>query len=418
MGTPDQTSLKETSSGNTRKQLWDFLACEAGAVMEEGVLPLAFVRGHRPKEKLRGPVASFKILINLGGSYQTLPRSMGMKKTNPAQHFDRGREVSQPQVRKAGRALQIIAQDRDSTPDSQMVRKKEKEKTSLSGKENAIFDQSSSSQAARVLQLDEAVNLDMPLDQPQEPETLVRTSSAKNQRGGNNTEENLQMSLGQQQLVTQSKQDFSSISTIFVLLLLRLSAFNLVFFLSTLLRMVFKENQKSERQKPPDKQKTQRKKLVLLDLNQENFASNFTSPFAAGARTQITTDRNPMTSSTQPRMHLREDEKKGSQNFEGEQKQSQSEEKAALVGSVESLKCLESLKSVESLESLKSLESVESVESLDSLESLESVESEDLETRIWPGEELSCKAAPGMGRGMNGKTNLYVRENLIQIVAE
>merc|ERR1711962_1321392 len=372
---------------------------EAVTVMEEGVLPLVFIRGHKPKEKLRGPVASFKILTHLGGSDQTLPRSMGMKKTNPAQHFDRGREVSQPQVRKAGRALQIIAQDRDSTPDSQMVRKKEKEKTSLSGKEVAIFDQSSSSQDARVLHLDEAVNLDMPLDQPQEPETLVRTSSAKNQRGGNNREENLQMSLGQQQLVTQSKQDFASISTIFVLLLLRLSAFNLVFFLSTLLRMVFKENQKSERQKPPDKQKTQRKKLVLPDLNQENFASNFTFPFAAGARTQITTDRNPMTSSTQPRMHLREDEKKGSQNFEGEQKQSQSEEKAALVGSVESLKCLESLKSVESLESLKSLESVESVESLDSLESLESVESEDLETRIWPGEELSCKAAPGMGRG-------------------
>merc|ERR1712038_2151509 len=412
MGTPDQTSLKETSSGNTRKQLWDFLASEAGAVMEEGVLPLAFVRGHRPKEKLRGTVASFKILVNLGGSYQTLPRSMGMKKTNPAQHFDRGREVSQPQVRKAGRALEIIAQDSDSTPDSQMVRKKEKEKTSLSGKEGAIFDQSSSSQAARVLHLDEAVSLDMPLDQPQEPETLVRTSSAKNQRGGNNREENLQMSLGQQQLVTQSKQDFSSISTIFVLLLLRLSAVNLVFFLSTLLRMVFKENQKSERQKPPDKQKTQRKKLVLPDLNQENFASNFTLPFAAGVRTQITTDLDLMTSSPQPRMHLRENEKKGSQNFEGEQKQSLSEEKAALVESVESLKCLESLKSVESLES------VESVESLDSLESLESVESVDLETRIWPGEELSCKAAPGMGRGMNGKTNLYVRENLIQIVAE
>jgi len=352
-------------------------------------------------------VASFKILTHLGGSDQTLPVSMGMKKTNPAQHFDRGKEVSQPQVREAGRALEIIAQDRDSTPDSQMVRKKEKEKTSLSGKEGAIFDQSSSSQAARVLHLDEAVNLDMPLDQPQEVQTLVKTSSAKNQRGGNNREENLQMSLGQQQLVTQSKQDFASISTIFVLLLLRLSAFNLVFFLSTLLRMVFKENQKSERQKPPDKQKTQRKKLVLPDLNQENFA--------AGARTQITTDLNPMTSSTQPRMHLREDEKKGSQNFEGEQKQSQSEEKAALVESVESLKCLESLKSVESLESLKSLESVESVESLDSLESLESVESVDLETRIWPGEDLSCKAA---GMGMDGKTNLYVRENLIQIVAE
>jgi len=379
--------------------------------MEEGVLPLAFVRGHRPKEKSRGPAASFKILTLLGGSYQTLPGSMGVKKTNLAQHFDRGREVSRPQIRKAGRALAIIAQDRDSTPNSEVEReKKEKEKNSLPGKEVATFDQSYSSQAARVLHLDEAVNLDMPLDQPQEPETLVRTSSAKNQRGGNNREENLQMSLGQQQLVTQSKQDFSSISTIFVLLLLRLSAFNLVFFLSTLLRMVFKENQKSERQKPPDKQKTQRKKLVLPDLNQENFA--------AGARTQITTDLNPMTSSTQPRMHLREDEKKGSQNFEGEQKQSQSEEKAALVESVESLKCLESLKSVESLESLKSLESVESVESLDSLESLESVESVDLETRIWPGEELSCKAAPGMGRGMDGKTNLYVRENLIQIVAE
>merc|ERR1712047_70659 len=137
MGTPGQTSLKEPLSGNARKQrqLWAFLASEAGTVMEEGVLPLAFVRGHRPKEKLRGTVASFKILVNLGGSYQTLPRSMGMKKTNPAQHFDRGREVSQPQVRKAGRALEIIAQDRDSTPDSQMVRKKEKEKTSLSGEE-------------------------------------------------------------------------------------------------------------------------------------------------------------------------------------------------------------------------------------------------------------------------------------------
>merc|ERR1712038_1185158 len=351
---------------------------EAVTVMEEGVLPLVFIRGHKPKEKLRGPVASFKILTHLGGSDQTLPGSMGMKKTNPAQHFDRGKEVSQPQVREAERALEIIAQDRDSTPDSQMVRKKEKEKTSLSGKEGAIFDQSSSSQAAKVLHLDEAVNLDMPLDQPQEPETLVRTSSAKNQRGGSNREENLQMSLGQQQLVTQSKQDFSSISTIFVLLLLRLSAVNLVFFLSTLLRMVFKENQKSERQKPPDKQKTQRKKLVLPDLNQENFASNFTFPFAAGARTQITTDRNPMTSSTQPRMHLREDEKKGSQNFEGEQKQSQSEEKAALV------------ESVESLESFKSFESLDSLESLESVDSLESVESVGLETRIWPGEELSC----------------------------
>ena len=86
--------------------------------MEEGVLPLAFVRGHRPKEKLRGPVASFKILVHLGGSYQTFPGSM--KKTNPAQHFDRGREVSQPQVRKAGRALQTIAQGRDSTPDSEV----------------------------------------------------------------------------------------------------------------------------------------------------------------------------------------------------------------------------------------------------------------------------------------------------------
>ena len=88
--------------------------------MEEGVLPLALVRGHRPKEKLGGPVGSFKILLHLGGSYQTLPGSMGMKKTNPAQHFDRGREVSQPQVRKAGRALEIIAQDRDSTPDSEV----------------------------------------------------------------------------------------------------------------------------------------------------------------------------------------------------------------------------------------------------------------------------------------------------------
>merc|ERR1711962_876793 len=372
---------------------------EAVTVMEEGVLPLVFIRGHKPKEKLRGPVASFKILTHLGGSDQTLPGSMGMKKTNHAQHFDRGREVSQPQVREAGKALEIVPKERDSTPDSQMVRKKEKEKTSLSGKEGAIFDQSSSNQAARVLHLDEAVNLDMPLDQPQEVQTLVNTSSTKNQLGGNNTEENPQMSLGQQQLVRQSRQDFSSISTIFVLLLLRLSAFNLVFFLSTLLRMVFKENQKSGSQKTPGKQEPQQKKLVLPDLKEKKFPENLPFPFAAGARTQITTDRNPMTSSTQPRMHLREDEKKGSQNFEGEQKQSQSEEKAALVGSVESLKCLESLKSVESLESLKSLESVESVESLDSLESLESVESEDLETRIWPGEELSCKAAPGMGRG-------------------
>merc|ERR1712004_107758 len=345
---------------------------EAVTVMEEGVLPLVFIRGHKPKEKLRGPVASFKILTHLGGSDQTLPGSMGMK-TNHAQHFDRGREVSQPQVRQAGKALEIVPKDMDSTPDSQMVRKKEKEKTSLSGKEGAIFDQSSSSQAARVLHLDEAVNLDMPLDQPQEPETLVRTSSAKNQRGGNNTEENLQMSLGQQQLVTQSKQDFSSISTIFVLLLLRLSAFNLVFFLSTLLRMVFKENQKSERQKPPDRQKPQQKKLVLPDLKEKKFPKNLTFPFAAGARTQITADLDPMTSSTQPRMHLRENEKKRSQNFEGELKQSQSEENTAVAERV------------------------------------------DLETRIWPGEDLSCKAA---GMGMDGKTNLYVRENLIQIVAE
>ena len=88
--------------------------------MEEGVLPLALVRGHRPKEKLGGPVGSFKILLHLGGSYQTLPGSMGMKKINPAQYFDRGREVSRPQVRKAGRALEIIAQDRDSTPDSEV----------------------------------------------------------------------------------------------------------------------------------------------------------------------------------------------------------------------------------------------------------------------------------------------------------
>ena len=88
--------------------------------MEEGVLPLAFVRGHKPKEKLRGPVASFKILTHLGGSYQTLPGSMGMKKTNPDQHFDRGREVSRPQVRKAEKPPQTIAQDRDSTPDSEV----------------------------------------------------------------------------------------------------------------------------------------------------------------------------------------------------------------------------------------------------------------------------------------------------------
>merc|ERR1711963_167091 len=380
MGTPGLTSYKETSTGNTRKQRWDFQASEAVTVMEEGVLPLAFVRGHRPKEKLRGSAATFKILIHLGGSYQTLPGSMGKMKTNPAQYFDRGREVSQPQVRKAGRALEIVPKDRDSTPDSQMVRKKEKEKTSLSGKEGAIFDQS-----ARAVHLDEVVNPDMLLDQPQEVQTLVKTSSAKNHRGGNNREENPQMSLGQQQLVTQSKQDFSSISTIFVLLLLRLAAFNLVFFLSTLRRMVFKENQKSERQKTPDKQKPQRKKLVLPDLNQENFASNFTFPFAAGARTQITTDLDPLKLSSQPRIHLREDEKKGSQNFEGEQKQNQSEEMTALA------------KSVESLESMESMESV------------------DLETRIWPGEELSCKAAPGMERGMDGKTNLYVRKNLIQV---
>merc|ERR1712012_827567 len=194
MGTPGLTSHKETSSGNTRKQLWDFLASEAVTVMEEGVLPLAFVRGPQPKEKLRGPVASFKILIYLGGSYQTLRGSMGMK-TNPDQHFDRRREVSRPQVRKAEKPLQTIAQDRDSTPDSEVVKdKREKEKNSLSGKEVAIFDQSSSNQAARVLHLDEAVNLDMPLDQPQEVENLIETSSpsAKNQQGGNNREENPQ----------------------------------------------------------------------------------------------------------------------------------------------------------------------------------------------------------------------------------
>jgi len=385
MGTPDQTSLKETSSGNTRKQLWDFLASEAGAVMEEGVLPLAFVRGHRPKEKLRGSVTSFKILTHLGGSDQTLPGSMGMKKTNPAQHFDRGKEVSQPQVREAERALEIIAQDRDSTPDSEVVReKRDKEKNSLSGKEVAIFDQSSLSQAARVLHLEEAVNLDMPLDQTQEVQPLVKT---KNQRSGNNTEKNPQMSLGQQQLATQSKQDFSSIFTIFLLLLLRLSASDLVYFLSTLPRMGFKENQMSGSQKTPSKQEPQQKKLVLSDLREKNFAPNVTFPFAAGARTKIITDLDPLTSSTQRRMHLRKKEKKGSKNFEAEHKQSQLEEKAALA---------------ESLESLKSLESMESV---------------DLETRIWRGEELSCKAA-GMGRGMDGKTNLYVRENLIQIVAE
>merc|ERR1712012_1249545 len=367
MGTPGLTSHKETSSGNTRKQLWDFLASEAGAVMEEGVLPLAFVRGHQPKEKLRGPVASFKILIYLGGSYQTLPGSMGMK-TNPDQHFDRRREVSRPQVRKAEKPLQTIAQDRDSTPDSEVVRdKRDKEKNSLSGKEVAIFDQSSSNQAARVLHLEEAVNLDMPLDQTQEVQPLVKT---KNQRGGNNTEENPQMSLWQQQLATQSKQDFASISTIF-LLLLRLCALDLVYFLSTLPKMVFKENQKSGSQRTSGKREPQQKKLVLSDLKEKNFAANFTFPFAAGARTQITTDLDPMTLTTQPRMHLRENKKKGSQSFEGEQNRSHLEEMAALAESV------------------------------------------DLETRIWPGEGLSCKAA-GMGRRMDGKTNLYCRENLIQ----
>merc|ERR1711963_66707 len=387
MGTPGLTSHKETSSGNTRKQLWDFLASEAGAVMEEGVLPLAFVRGHKPKEKLRGPVASFKILTHLGGSYQTLPGSMGMKKTNLAQHFDRGREVYRPQVRKAGRAPAIIAKDRDSTPDSEVENEKTgKEKTSVSGKDVAIFDQSSSSQDAIVLHLDEAVNLDMPLGQPQEVQALVKTSSAKNQQGGNNTEENPQMRLGQQQLLTKSKQDFASIFTIF-LLMLRLSALDLVLFLSTLPRMSFKENQ-SESKRTHGKQEPQQKKLVLPVLKERNFGKNFNFPFAAGARTQITADLDPMTLSTQPRMHLREDEKKGCQNFDGEQKQSQSEEKTALV--------------------------VLSVESLESVESMKSV---DLETRIWTGEELSCKAA-GMGRGMDWETNLYVRENLIQIVAE
>jgi len=352
--------------------------------MEEGVLPLAFVRGHKPKEKLRGPVASFKILTHLGGSYQTLPGSMEMKMTNPAQHFDRGREVSRPQVRKAGRALEIIAQERDSTPDSEVEKEKTgKEKSGLSGKEVAIFDQSSSSQAARVLHLEEAVNLDMPLDQPQEVQTLVKTSSAKNQLGGNNREENPQMSLGQQQLVTQSRQDFAPISTIFLLLFLRLSAFDLVLFLSTLPRMSFKENQ-SESKKTHDKQEPQQKKLVLSDLKKKNFAKNFIFHFAGGARTQINADLDPLTLSTQPRMHLRENEKKGSQNFEGEQKQSESEEKTALA------------------------QTVESVESMDCVE---------LETRVWPGEELSCKAA-GMERGMDRKTNLYVKENLIQIVAE
>merc|ERR1711963_1166204 len=292
MGTPGLTSHKETSSGNTRKQLWDFLPSEVGAVMEESVLPLAFVRGHKPKEKLRGPAASFKILTHLGGSYQTLPGSMGMKKTNLAQHFDRGREVYRPQVRKAGRAPAIIAKDRDSTPDSEVENEKTgKEKTSVSGKDVAIFDQSSSSQAARVLHLEEAVNLDMPLDQTQEVQPLVKTSS---QRGGNNTEENPQMSLGQQQLVTQSKQDFASISTIF-LLLLRLCALDLVYFLSTLPKMVFKENQKSGSQRTSGKREPQQTKLVLSELKEKNFAANFTFPFAAGARTQITTDLDPLT---------------------------------------------------------------------------------------------------------------------------
>merc|ERR1712223_1726190 len=337
--------------------------------MEEGVHPQAFVKEHRPNEKLRGPVTSFKILIHLGG-YQTLPGSMKMKKTNPAQHFDRGKEVFQPQVRR--RAFEIIAKDRDSTPDSEVEREKiGKEKTSLSGQEVAIFDQSSSNQAVRVLHLDEAVNLDMPLDQPQEVQTLVKTSSAMNQWGGNNREENPQMSLEQQQLAMQSKQDFASIFTIF-LLLLRLSALDLVFFLSTLLKMVIQENQKSGSQNTPGKQEPQQKKSVLSDLKKKNFAT-----------TQITADLDSMTLSTQPRMHLRENVKKGSQNFEGEQKQSQSEEKTALAESVESM---------------------------------ESVKSVGLETRIWPGEELSYTAA-GKGRGMDGKTNLYVRENLIQFVA-
>jgi len=351
--------------------------------MEEGVLPLAFARGHRPKEKLRGPIASYKILVHLGGSYQTAPGSMGVKKTNPTQHFDRGREVSQPQVRKAERAHEIIAQARDSTPDSEVEKEKTgKEKSGLSGKEVAIFDQSSSSQAARVLHLEEAVNLDMPLDQTQEVQPLVKT---KNQRGGNNTEENPQMSLGQQQLATQSRQDFASIFTIFLLLLLRLSALDLVYFLSTLPRMGFKENQKSGSQKTPGKQEPQQKKLVLSDLKEKNFATNFTFHFAGGARTQITTDLDPMTLTTQPRMHLRVNEKKGSQSFEGEQNRSHLEEMAALA---------------------------------DSVVSLESLESVDLETRIWPGEELSCKAVPGIERGMDARTNLYVRENLSQIVAE
>merc|ERR1711963_243440 len=263
MGTPGLTSYKETSTGNTRKQRWDFQASEAVTLMEEGVLPLAFVRGHRPKEKLRGPAASFKILLHLGGSYQTFPGSMEMKMTNPAQHFDRGREVSRPQVREAEKPLQTIAQGRDSTPDSEVVReKRDKEENSLFGRKVAIFDQSSSSQAARVLHLDEAVNLDMPLDQTREVQPLVKT---KNQRGGNNREENPQMSLGQQQLATQSKQDFASIFTIFLLLLLRLSALDLVYFLSTLPRMSFKENQ-SESKKTHGKQEPQQKKLVLSDL--------------------------------------------------------------------------------------------------------------------------------------------------------
>merc|ERR1712107_327903 len=284
---------------------------ESGAVMEEGVLPLAFVRGHRPKEKSRGPVASFKILTHLGGSYQTLPGSMGMKKANPAQHFDRGREVYQPQVRKAGRALETIAQGGDSTPDSEMVRKKEKEKNSLSGKEDVILDQSCSNQAARVLHLDEVVNLDNPFDEHQE------------------------MSLGQQQLVTQSRQDFASIFTIFLLLLLRLSALDLVYLLSTLPRMGFKGNQKSESQKTPGKQEPQSKRLLLSELKQKNFATNFILPFAGGARIQITAALDPMTLTTQPRMHLRENKKKGSQSFEGKQNRSHLEEIAALAESVD-----------------------------------------------------------------------------------
>ena len=77
------------------------------------MLPLAFVRGHRPKEKLRGPAASFKILTHLGGSYQTLPGSMGMRKTK---HFDRGREVSQKQARKAKAKNQRGGNNRKENP--------------------------------------------------------------------------------------------------------------------------------------------------------------------------------------------------------------------------------------------------------------------------------------------------------------